>query len=277
MKGLCDGCGFTVWAPHEQALLQMLTEHSLTHYEDYAWGSDAGVAWTCPHCSVTSKTTTMDQATTELRAHLQEQHADRFTVYPTHITEEIDHSGSLLIDAHPDQAHVDTVRAYVRSAATAAIVVTSQPSKQIEQLHTSETDLPDAISVITTQSQPDQEAKVNRVPVNVLYRSSVGIEVIEAGSLSALGISISDSTDNLRTVHTDVCVDVGILDEMLGTFGVEAVFKFLVTLDKFAKQKDAFVSYLLDFESVQVGDLMSLRRVFDLVVTARGRGLVLEE
>ena len=151
--------------------MQLVTEHTLTHYEEYAWESDAGVAWKCPHCAATGKTATRDQAADEFRAHLGDGHRNRFTMEHTHIhpdvtlldvrtryqrvstlkvpscvemteanhvrvyiSEDINSRGSLLIDAQSDRSGVDTIRAYVRSGTTSAVIVTSQPSTQIEQL-----------------------------------------------------------------------------------------------------------------------------------------------
>lgn len=256
--------------------MRLVTEHTLTHYEEYTWGSDAGVAWKCPHCAATGTTATRDQAASELRTHLGDQHWNRFTIEHTHISEEINSRGSLLIDAQSDRSGVDTIRAYVRSGATSAVIVTSQPSTQIEQLQTSSRDLPDAISLVTTQDVRSREGDPETLRLSVLYESSVGIDLIEAGSLLALGKSIGNAIDRHLTTHGSVCVDIGILAEMLERFDIEKVFKFITKLEGLATQKGAFVYYVLDVELERRRDFFLLQQPFECVVTARGEGLVQE-
>lgn len=256
--------------------MELITEHTLTHYEGYAWGSDSGVAWKCPHCSATGRTATREQASDEFRTHLSVQHRSRFTVENTHISEEIDSRGSLLIDARSDRSGVEAIRAYVRSAATAAVVVTSQPSTQIDQLGAAETGLPDTVLFITTKDVRSPEGDPETLPLNVLYESSVGVDLVEADSLPALGKSIGNNIDRFLTTHGSVCVDIGILAEMLETFDVEKVFKFVTKLEGLATQKGAFVYYVLDVELEQTRDFFLLQQPFESVVTARGQGLVRE-
>lgn len=277
LKWSCNECAFTAWAPQEQEVLRLLAEHIGTHYGDYTWGTDQGVAWKCQHCPATGQTTTRGQAATEFRTHLRNQHRDRFTIHPAHVAEEIDYRGSILVDAQSDPGGVESVRSYLRSAASTAVVVTSQPATQIAQLQSSEPNLPDAISLITTHDVRDENCDSVTLSWDVLYESSVGVNHIEAASLVALGESIKETLDDHLAMYDSVCIEVGILAEMIQIFDVEKVFKFVTTLGGLARQRDAFIYYVLDTELKHDRTLYVLQQASELVVTARGPGLIQEE
>jgi len=88
--------------------------------------------------------------------------------------------------------------------------------------------------------------------------------------MTELGETISRVLDEQATENAKVTVGFDILNELLGLFDTQTVFKFVHVLNSRLENMDALTHYYLDPSSQPPSTVNVLKELFDLKIRANG-------
>lgn len=256
----CRHCGFVAWGASRQALTERVRSHLLGHHRDSLSSEDFRVSWECPYCDRAQRTHDEETGVREFADHLF-SHVEPLLAEGTHVAEEIDGRGDILVLAPPESEGANNARIHFTSGADIAVIVTTNPAVRLELLRDRLDELPAWTVMVTTDRGPLEhlsEIDLSSLPVEVVaLDSSLG--------LSSLGETLSRVISEHESADGKLIMEFNILSEILSKFSLQQVFKFLHLLSARLADADALAHYYLD-PGESESTVNMLRELFDLTI-----------
>lgn len=258
----CRHRGFTTWAPGQERLGEAVRSHLAKHHRDRLRSEDFGVAWTCPYCEDSGHSHEREQAVASFTDHLFE-HAEPLVESGVHVADGFDGTGSVLVQAPLDSQGADNARMHFLAPADIQVFVTMSPSRRARLIESDLGEWPAAAVFLTTNEQPlaGVETDLSAAPIEV-------VQLDRRLGLSGLGETISRVLDEHETAAGKISVEFDILSELISTFELQEVFKFLHVLTSRCDRADALSHYYFDPRAESASTVNVLDELFDARIAA---------
>jgi len=256
----CRHCGFVAWGAGRQALAERAKSHVLEHHRDSFSSDDFRVSWECPYCDRAQHTHDEESGIREFADHLF-SHLEPLVAEGTHVAEEIDGRGDILVLSPTQSEGANNARIHFTSAADIAIIVTTSPAVRLRLLRDRLDELPAWTVMVTTDRSPLEQ-------LSEIDLSSLPVEVVALDSslgLSSLGETLSRVISEHESADGKLMMEFNILAEILSKFSLQQVFKFLHLLSARLADADALAHYYLD-PGESDSTVNMLRELFDLTI-----------
>jgi hypothetical protein len=265
----CRRCAFTIWSARRGAAVDAVESHLLDHHRGQLTRQDFRISWDCPYCEHTGQGHDEQEGIERFGSHLFE-HVEPLMQSGVHVADEIDGTGNVLVRAPPGSTGGKNARIHFLSPGDIALFVTTNPAERIRLLDEELREWPAWTVVLTTKNDPLAGAAG-------IDFSTVPLEVVRLDSrlgLSDLGETISRVLDEQERSDGKISLEFDILSEIIGTFDLQTVFKFLHVLANRCESADALAHYYVDTRARSESTLNVLEEVFDLSITAREEAFV---
>lgn len=261
----CRHCDWTTWSASREQTAQEVKSHLVTHYTDGLSRSDFGVQWTCPHCDQEGNLNDTSEGIAQYRDHLF-SHAESLMESGVHVAEDIGGSGSVLVQASREGPGATNARKHFLSPGDILLFVTARPKHRLRLVRDDLGEWPAWTVVMTSQADP----------LDGLSRGdqSLPVEVIQldgATNLPKLGQRTSQVLDEYEQTDGKISFEFDILADLIRTFDLQQVFKFLHILTARLEEATALSHFHVDARDVPDSSLNVLEQVFDIRLTAKDR------
>lgn len=256
----CRHCGFVAWGADRRVLGERIQSHVLDHHRDSFSSDDFRVSWDCPYCDRAHQTHDEETSVREFAEHLF-SHVEPLVAEGTHVAEEVDGSGDILVLSPPESEGANNARIHFTSAADIAVIVTTNPAVRLQMLRDRLDELPAWTVLVTTDRTPLEQ-------LSELDLSSLPVEVVALDSslgLSSLGETLSRVISEHESADGKMIMEFNILSEILSTFSLQQVFKFLHLLSVRLEDANALSHYYLS-PSESDSTVNMIQELFDLTI-----------
>lgn len=241
-----------------------IESHLVDHHRGQLTRQDFRVSWECPYCEHTGQSHAEDEGIEQFGAHLFE-HVESLVESGVHIADEVGGTGNILVRATSSSPGKTNAQVHFLSPGEIVLFVTNSPAERIRLLDESLPEWPAWTVILTTKEDP--LADVTGIDV-----SEIPLEVVQLDSrigLSDLGETLSRVLEEHEDTGEKISVEFDILSEIIGTFELQTVFRFLHVLTSRLESADAIAHYYVDPRAQSTSTLNVLREVFGLSITAR--------
>jgi hypothetical protein len=261
----CRRCSFDCWTADADAAAEAVGSHLLDHAASNLRREDVRVVWRCPHCGTQGETYAGDDdsAVESFRSHLF-GHAESQLDPDAHVADAVGGTGNVLVVAPPDGDAADNARTHFLSRGDDALLVTANPGDRLRLLERTLPSWPASTTVVTTAAEP-----LATVDVDPEKRSISVVTIEGRPDLSGVGETLSRTVGSRPTTGT-LSLEFDILPELLETFDLRTVFRFLHLLASRLDQERVLAHYYLDPRRAQRASVNVLEGVFDLSIRAEG-------
>ncbi|ERH02912.1 MAG: hypothetical protein J07HN6_00230 [Halonotius sp. J07HN6] len=250
---------------------EVIKSHLFEHSQDNVSQEDPGVSWECPYCDRSEISYDEEKTIQNFKDHLFE-HEDQFIESSTHVADDIDRAGNILVKGPTDSPGIDNARAHFFAAGDIIILITTNPGARLRLLREELGSWPALTVVLTTKDNPAAD-------ISGLDISNVPIEIVKLSKqlgLSKLGRTISQVLEDHGNSEGKIVVEFDILSEIITKFGEKPSFKFLQILTNQFESADAIAYYPLDPDSVEESTISLINESFDLRVRATETNFISE-
>ncbi|TQQ81263.1 hypothetical protein EGH24_09040 [Halonotius terrestris] len=254
---------YTVWGANRDSMAEVIKSHLFEHSQQYLSHEDPGVSWECPYCDRSEISYDEDKTIQHFKDHLFE-HEEQFVQSGSHVAEEIDRSGNILVKAPKNSPGLNNARMHFLAAGDIVILITTNPAARLRMLREELGSWPALTVVLTTKDDPAEDIKgldISDVPIEI-------VKLSKKLGLSTLGKTISRVLEDHGNSEGQIVVEFDILSEIISKFGEKPTFKFLQILTNQFKTVDAIAYYTLDPDSVDPSTISLINDTFDLSITA---------
>lgn len=258
----CRHCSFVAWGESRSGATDAVQSHLLQHHQSQITRYEMQIRWECPYCATTGEASDKREGVQSFKRHLLD-HVERNVESGTHVGEAVDGRGSVLVLGPTPSDGVEEVRRHFHEPGEVAVVVTGEPADRVEMLVEDLDTWPVQTILVTTESNPLADVDVpTGIPIDVVVLDG-------ALGLHNLGESIVTAIAE-RGGGGKLSVEFDILQEIVGMFDTETVFKFLHVLTKRFESGGALSHFYLDAETVDETTLNLLKEAFDITIDASG-------
>jgi hypothetical protein len=244
-------------------MAEVIKSHLFEHSQQYLSHEDPGVSWECPYCDRSEISYDEDKTIQHFKDHLFE-HEEQFIQSGSHVAEEVDRSGNILVKAPSGSPGLNNARMHFLAAGDIVILITTNPAARLRMLREELGSWPALTVVLTTKDNPAEDIKgldISNVPIEI-------VKLSKKLGLSTLGKTISPVLEDHGNSEGQIVVEFDILSEIIAKFGEKPTFKFLQILTNQFKTVDAIAYYTLDPGSVEASTISLLNDTFDLAINA---------
>jgi len=261
----CRQCAFGLWAASVDAAAEAIGTHLLDHAESNLRRDGVGIAWRCPRCGTEGETYAGDDddAVASFESHLF-GHAESQLEAGVHVADTVGGTGNVLTIAQFDGDAADNARTHFLSYGDDAMIVTANPAARLRLLDRTLPSWPASTTVVTTATEP-----LSGVDIDPAARSVEVVSLDGRPDLSGVGETLSRAIGSRQAAGT-LSVEFDILPELLATFELQTVFRFLHLLSSRLERERALAHYYLDPRRIQRASSNVLEGVFDLSIRAEG-------
>ncbi|WP_049936745.1 DUF7504 family protein [Haloplanus natans] len=266
----CRRCAFGCWTASGDAAAEAVGAHLLDHAESNLRRDDVGVAWRCPHCGTQGETYAGDDddAVDAFKSHLFGHAASQLEA-GAHVADAVGGTGNVLVIAPSDDA-ADNARTHFLSRGDHAMIVTANPADRLRLLDRALPSWPASTTVVTTVTEP-----LSEVDIDPSARSIEVLMLDGRPDLSGVGETLSRAIGARQAAGT-LSVEFDILPDLLETFELRTVFRFLHLLSARLERERALAHCHLDPRYTQRASINVLEGAFDLSIRAEGSVFVAE-
>jgi hypothetical protein len=250
-------------------MVDTIESHLVDHHRGQLTKQDFRVSWECPYCDHAGQSHAEDEGIDQFKSHLFE-HVESLIESGVHIADEVGGTGNILVRATSGSPGKTNAQVHFLSPGEIALFVTTNPAERIRLLDESLPEWPAWTVILTTKDDP--LADMSEIDI-----SDVPLEVVQLDSrigLSDLGETLSRVLEEHEGTGEKISVEFDILSEIIGTFELQTVFRFLHVLANRLESADALAHYYVDSRARSESTLNVLQEVFDLSITARQRVFV---
>lgn len=258
----CRTCTLSLWAASADAAAESIKSHLFDHAESNLRRDDLRTMWRCPHCGAQGETYAGDGALESFKSHLF-GHVESQIEAGAHVTDAVGGTGNVLLLAPLDGDAAANARAHFLSWGDAAVVVTADPTARLRLLDRKLSSWPASTTFVTTAAEP-----LSGLDVDPPTELAV-VTVDGQPDLSGVGKTLSRTLRSVEERGT-LSVEFDILTDLVDTFELQTVFRFLHLLSSRLERAGALAHYYLDPRRVQRASINVLEQVFDLVIRADG-------
>lgn len=262
---------FTVWGAKRDPMSEVIKSHLFEHSQDNLSHEDPGVSWECPYCDRSEISYDEEKTTQNFKNHLFE-HEDQFIESGTHVADDIDRAGNILVKGPTGSPGIDNARTHFLAVGDIVILITTDPGARLRLLREELGSWPALTVVLTTKDNPAED-------IAGLDISNVPIEIVKLSKqlgLSKLGKTISQVLEDNGNSEGKMVVEFDILSEIITKFGEKPSFKFLQILTNQFESADAIAYYPLDPETVDESTISLINESFDLRIRATETNFISE-
>lgn len=261
----CRQCAFGLWTASADAAAEAVGAHLFDHARSNLRRDDMRAAWRCPHCGAQGETYADDGdgAVASFKSHLF-GHAESQLEADAHIADAIGGTGNVLVTAPAGGDAADNARTHFLSRGDDVMLVTATPAERLRLLDRTLPSWPASTTVVTTAETP-----LSGVDIDPETRSISVVALDGRPDLSGVGETLSRTLQTRRTTGT-LSVEFDILPELLATFELRTVFRFLHLLSSRLERERALAHYYLDPRRTQRASRNVLEGAFDLSIRAEG-------
>jgi hypothetical protein len=262
---------FTVWGAKREPMSEVIKSHLFEHSQDNVSQEDPGISWECPYCDRSEISYDEDKTIQNFKDHLFE-HEDQFIESDTHVADDIDRAGNILVKGPTDSPGIDNARTHFFAAGDIIILITTNPGARLRLLREELGSWPALTVVLTTKDNPAAD-------ISGMDISNVPIEIVKLSKqlgLSKLGRTISKVLEDHGNSEGKMVVEFDILSEIITKFGEKPSFKFLQILTNQFESTDAIAYYPLDPDSVEESTISLINESFDLRIRATETNFISE-
>lgn len=257
----CRQCPFVAWAPGRETAARVVKTHLMTHHGNRVRGDSVGTSWSCPYCNATGAGHDYDRSLSEYRDHLF-GHVEPLLESGVHVADEVERTGSVLVHAPLESTGADNTRIHFHSPADIVVIVTTNPRRRLELVRDELGSWPAWTVVLTTKDRPFAGLEgIEDAPVESL-------QLNRGLGLAQLGQAVSRVLGDHEGAEGKISVEFDILGEILDTFSLEDVFKFLTVFTARCADADALSHYYFDPRSESASTVNVIDEVFDLKLSA---------
>jgi len=258
----CRTCTRSLWAASADAAAESIKSHLFDHAESNLRRNDLRTMWRCPHCGAQGETYAGDGALESFKSHLF-GHVESQIEAGAHVADAVGGTGSVLLLAPLDGDAAANARAHFLSRGDAAVVVTADPTARLRLLDRKLSSWPASTTLVTAAAEP-----LSGLDFDPPTELAV-VTVDGQPDLSGVGKTLSRTLRSAEERGT-LSVEFDILTDLVDTFDLQTVFRFLHLLSSRLERAGALAHYYLDPRRVQRASINVLEQVFDLVIRADG-------
>jgi hypothetical protein len=267
----CRDCEWTVWSAARKLTAREVKSHLVTHYGDTISQSSYGIQWTCTYCNKEFQNHDKEDGYEQYKEHLF-SHVEPLMEADAHVADDLNGRGSVLVLATPEGLGADNARKHFLSPANTMVFVTARPEQRIQLVREELGQLPSRTVVITSRENPLEglpEADPSSLPVDVVrLGGSIG--------LSTLGKAISRVLADHEGTKGKISFEFDILSELITTFDLQEVFKFLHVLTSRLEDANALSHFYANPDARAESSINVLDQIFDMRLTANENVFVSE-
>ena len=262
----CRHCEFTVWSASPEALHGRIESHLLDHHRDRLAKRDFRTKWECPYCERSGESHDEQEGISRFTGHLLE-HVQPLVESKTHVAEEINRSGSVLVRSPLNATGANNARMHFLSPCDIVLFVTTTPGERIRFLKDELQGWPAWTVILTTKENPLSG-------VDDVDLANAPLEVVRLDrrlGLSDLGETVSRVLDEQRRKSGKISFEFDILSEIIEKFETQTVFKFLHLLTRRLESVGALSHFYVNPRRQSASTVNVLGQLFDLTITADDR------
>jgi len=261
----CRSCGWTAWSASRASAAQEIKSHLVTHYRDTVSQGSFGIQWTCPYCDDEQQTHDKDEGFGRYKDHLF-SHTKSLMETEVHVAEDINGTGSVLVLSSLEGTGAGNARKHFLSPGDIMVFVTTRPERRLRLVQEQIGKLPSWTVIITSRENPLEGlhgADAASLPVEIVHLDgSIG--------LGTLGRTVSGVLDKQEGKAGKISFEFDILSELIETFDLQQVFKFLHVLTSRLEDADALSHFYANPDVRSESSINVLDQVFDMRLTAKG-------
>ena len=164
---------FTVWGAKREPMSEVIKSHLFEHSQDNVSQEDPGISWECPYCDRSEISYDEDKTIQNFKDHLFE-HEDQFIESDTHVADDIDRAGNILVKGPTDSPGIDNARTHFFAAGDIIILITTNPGARLRLLREELGSWPALTVVLTTKDNPAADISgmdISNVPIEIVKLS----------------------------------------------------------------------------------------------------------
>ncbi|TYT60904.1 DUF7504 family protein [Natrialba swarupiae] len=268
----CRRCEFVVWSRNGNEIRSAIQDHLVDHHRQRLSKDGFQVHWRCPYCDDSGLDHDESAAVRAFRDHLF-GHAKQLLQTGAHVTDEVGGTGNVLVLAPPESDGANNARVHFTAPNDVAILVTMNVADRLELLGRRLEEWPAKTIVVTTKTDP--LAGVEDVDI-----ASVPLEIVQLDKglgIAGLGETISRVIAEHETTDGDIAVQFDVLSEIIDTYELEKVFRFIHLLNSRIESVDALSHYYCNSQARSKPTINLIGELFDLRISATGERFVLEQ
>jgi hypothetical protein len=257
----CRHCWFTTWGASKQAVAKQVKSHIVSHHQSSISSGDFHLQWDCPYCSESGLEQDEREGLRAFKSHLY-KHVAPLIEEGKHVGDDINGTGNVLVLAPLESQGAENARTHFLAPSDIAIFVTTKPTARIRLLQNRLDELPAWTSVITSNEDPfgaESDIDISNVPIDVVQLKSTH-------GLSGLGTALAKVLSEHESASGKISVEFDIFSEIVASFDLQEVFKFLHILGSRFEKADALSHFYFDPTVESNSTLNLLREAFDLTI-----------
>jgi hypothetical protein len=250
-------------------MVETIESHLVDHHRGKLTKQDFRISWECPYCDHAGQSHAEDEGLEQFKSHLFE-HVESLIESEVHIADDVSGTGNILVRSQSGSPGKTNAQIHFLSPGEIVLFVTTNPAERIRLLDEQLPEWPSWTVILTTKDDP--LADVTGVDI-----AEIPLEIVQLDSrigLSDLGETLSRVLEEHEGTGEKISVEFDILSEIIGTFDLQTVFRFLHVLTSRLESADALAHYYVDPRARSESTLNVLEEVFDLSITARQRVFV---
>lgn len=260
----CRHCDFSVWAGDSEHAADAVKSHLFAHNTENFKQQDFSYAWVCPYCGTDRYEHDRDAARDAFQRHLFDHTESRFRS-GVHLADDVDGTGSILVDAPPDGDGADAARIHLLTPASVCVFVTAEPRKRLELVRDEFPRWPALTIVVTTSSRPLSG-------IEAIDLDARPIEVVQlSGQLGLSGLG--ETVSRILSEHDSagkISLEFDVLPEIVANHDVREVLRFLGGFTSRCERSNVLSHYYIDTATRPESVMNVLENSFDMRVEAAG-------
>jgi len=259
----CRDCGWTTWSASQERTEREVNSHIVSRYGDRISKGSFGVEWTCAYCDEEVQTHDASEGFERYRDHLF-SHNESLLESDVHVADDINGTGSILVLSELEGTGADNAQKHFLSPGDILLFVTTRPQRRIRFVQDELEELPSSMVVITSREDP-LDGLAGGDPL------SLPVEVVRPDGtvgLSTPGQTISRVVDRHEQMRGKISFEFDILSELITTFDLQQVFKFLHVLTARLEDANALSHFYANPDAWAESSINILDEVFDMRLTA---------
>lgn len=259
----CRHCDFTIWSPAAEITVTGVKNHILDHHRNQLTEEGFQRRWDCPYCDASGEHHDRDECLQTFQNHLFE-HVKPLMESDKHVADDIERRGNVLVLAPPEGRPADNARKHFLALGDIAIFVTANPAPRLRLIEEQLSQWPAATIVITTRENPlegIEDMDFANIPIEI-------VKLDKRMGLGGLGETISRVVYEHEQVQGKISFEFDILAEIIDTFQLEQVFKFLHALTSRLDSAEALSHYYVNPQAQSESTINVLDQLFDLRIRA---------
>lgn len=268
-KYSCDHCSWTIWSGSRSHLARDVKSHLRDHHTAHLSKTDFRVKWSCPYCVIAEEEHDTADAVETFGDHLYE-HVESDVRSGVHVADEIDRTGTVLINGERESTGTDNARVHFLSVGDILVVVTNSPAQRVQLLDEQLDEWPAWTIIITSTRRPLSESldiDFDEIPIEV-------VKLDERLGPASLGKTISRVLAENTRPGEKVSLEFDILPEIITSFDIERSVSFIEMLSSRLADADALSQFYIDPGPQSSTILNMIESKFDLEITASGKTFV---